>query len=89
VLEYLQYLIFPILDEREDSFVVSRPEQYGGDVTYEGYAALEADFRAGELHPQDMKTAAATYIDEAIAPIRARFADRPDLLSEAYPERYD
>jgi tyrosyl-tRNA synthetase len=89
VLEYLEYLIFPILEEREEPFVISRPEQYGGDVTYEEYAALEADFRTEELHPQDLKTAAATYIDEAIAPIRGHFADRPDLLTEAYPETYD
>jgi tyrosyl-tRNA synthetase len=89
VLEYLQYLIFPILEERGEPFAISRPEEYGGDVTYEDYAALEADFRAEDLHPQDLKAAAATYIDEAIAPIRNRFADRPDLLAEAYPEKYD
>ncbi|PSP72755.1 tyrosine--tRNA ligase [Halobacteriales archaeon QS_3_64_16] len=89
VLEYLEYLIFPILDERKDPFVIERPEEYGGNVTYEGYAALEADFVSKGLHPQDLKTAAATYIDEAIAPIRDRFADRPNLLIEAYPETYD
>jgi tyrosyl-tRNA synthetase len=89
VLEYIEYLIFPILEEREEPFAISRPEQYGGDVTYEEYAALEADFVSEGLHPQDLKTAAATYIDEAIAPIRDRFADRPNLLIEAYPETYD
>ena len=89
VLEYLQYLVFPILNERDEPFVIERPEQYGGDVTYGSYDALEADFVAEELHPQDLKTAAAAYIDDTVSPVRARFADRPDLLRQAYPERYD
>jgi len=89
VLEYLRYLVFPILEERNESFVIERPEQYGGTVTYEHYDALEKDFVAEELHPQDLKTAAAASIDDVISPIRERFDDRSDLLREAYPENYD
>lgn len=88
VLEYLRYLVFPILEERDEPFVIERPEQYGGDVTYESYGALEADFVAEDLHPQDLKAAATAYVDDAISPIRERFADRPDLLGEAYPETH-
>lgn len=89
VLEYLQYLVFPILAERDETFVVERPEQYGGDLIYESYDELEADFVSEELHPQDLKNAAAGYISEAIDPIRERFEKRPALLAEAYPEKYD
>lgn len=89
VLEYVRYLVFPVLEERDEAFVVERPEKYGGDAVYESYDALEADFLTEELHPQDLKDAAATYVDEAIAPIRERFTDRPGLLSDAYPETYD
>ena len=88
VLEYLRYLVFPILDERDEPFVIERPEEYGGDVMYWSYDDLEADFVAEDLHPQDLKATAASYIDEAITPIRERFADRPTLLREAYPETY-
>jgi tyrosyl-tRNA synthetase len=89
VLEYLQYLVFPILDERGVDFEIERPEEYGGDLTYESYDELETDFVSEDLHPQDLKNAAGEYISMAIDPIRERFAERPDLLIEAYPEKYD
>ncbi|WP_335998748.1 tyrosine--tRNA ligase [Halorientalis halophila] len=86
VLEYVRYLVFPILEERGEDFVVERPEEYGGDLVFETYDALESDYVEGDLHPQDLKNAAADAIDDAIAPIRERLTDRPELLAEAYPE---
>ena len=88
VLEYVRYLVFPVLDDRGESFVVERPEEYGGDLTYESYDALESDFVSEELHPADLKSAAGEYISEVIDPIRERLNDNPDLLAEAYPDKY-
>jgi tyrosyl-tRNA synthetase len=87
VLEYLEYLVFPILDERGEDFEIERPEQYGGDLTYESYDELEADFVSEELHPQDLKNAAGEYISVAIDPVRTRLDAQ--LLAEAYPGKYD
>ncbi|MFW5956044.1 MAG: tyrosine--tRNA ligase [Halorhabdus sp.] len=89
VLEYVRYLVFPILEERDESFVVERPEQYGGDLLYESYEDLEADFVSEELHPQDLKNAAGEYIGDIVAPIREQLLEQPALLAEAYPEKYD
>jgi tyrosyl-tRNA synthetase len=88
VLEYVEHLVFPILDERGEQFVVERPEKYGGDLIYESYADLEADFVSEELHPADLKTATGEYISEVIDPIRTRFEENRELLAEAYPEKY-
>ncbi|WEL22072.1 tyrosine--tRNA ligase [Halorhabdus sp. BNX81] len=89
VLEYVRYLVFPILDEREEAFVVERPEEYGGNLTYDSYAQLEDDFVSEELHPQDLKNAAGEYIGDIVDPIRERLESQPELLAEAYPEKYD
>jgi tyrosyl-tRNA synthetase len=89
VLEYLEYLVFPVLDERDEPFVVERPEEYGGDVVYDSYGDLEADFLAEDLHPADLKPAAGAAISEVVAPVRERLESRPELLREAYPEKYD
>ena len=40
---------------------------------FENYSELEAAFAKGELHPMDLKNAAAEYIDKMIAPIRSHF----------------
>jgi len=89
VLEYLRYLVFPVLDERDEPLVVERPAEYGGDLVYGGYDDLEADFVSGELHPADLKPAAAGAISEVVDPVRGRLLAEPELLAEAYPETYD
>jgi tyrosyl-tRNA synthetase len=52
---------------------VERPAKYGGDVTYESYAALERDFVEGRLHPSDLKAAVASELNRIVAPLRAHF----------------
>ena len=89
VLEYLEHLVFPVLETRgREEFVVERPEEYGGDLVYDSYDELEADFLSEELHPADLKPAAAAAISEVIAPVRERLAEEEELLAEAYPETY-
>ena len=88
VLEYMEYLIFPVLAARGDDFVVERPEKYGGDLVYGTYDDLETDFLSEALHPADLKSAAGAYISEAIDPIRERLTAQEALLAEAYPEKY-
>jgi tyrosyl-tRNA synthetase len=89
VLEYVRFLVFPVLEERNESFRVERPEKFGGNLTYENYDDLETDFVSEELHPQDLKNAAATHIDDVLTPIREKLLANPDLLQEAYPENYE
>jgi len=31
------------------------PEKFGGDMHYDSYEALEADFVSGAMHPMDLK----------------------------------
>ncbi len=88
VLEYLRFLVFPVLEERDRVFTVERPEEYGGDLEYEDYETLEEDFVSGELHPADLKPAAAAAISEVIDPVRERLLGEPELLESAYPEIY-
>jgi tyrosyl-tRNA synthetase len=68
VLELFQYHVFP----RYDQIVVERPEEYGGDVTYESFDDLAAALESGELHPADAKSTLATYLDELVEPGRDR-----------------
>jgi tyrosyl-tRNA synthetase len=88
VLEYLELLVFPVLATREEPFVVERPEKYGGDLTYAEYDDLETDFVSEELHPADLKPAAAASISSVIDPVRERLTAQPELLAEAYPDTH-
>ncbi len=89
VLEYVRYLVFPILEQRGDPFVVERPDEYGGTVEFDDYEELEQAYVAEDLHPADLKEAAAGYIADILQPVQERFAGEEELLRTAYPDEYD
>jgi tyrosyl-tRNA synthetase len=69
VLEIAKYIIF----HERDSFTVERPSKYGGEITFEDYAELEKAYKAGQLHPQDLKDAVAKELAKILEPIRRYF----------------
>ena len=66
LLDWCRKMIFPAgLTLR-----VTRPEKYGGDVTYTDYESLAADYLAGRLHPGDFKPALAECLSVWLTPLR-------------------
>ena len=86
VLEYARYLVFPILERKGEEFTVERPEEYGGNLTYESYNELEEDFVSEELHPQDLKQAVGKSLADILTPVREKFEEEDELMDRAYPE---
>lgn len=78
-LEYAKYIIFRAFKEMK----VERPKKFGGDATYSSYGELENAFRNGELHPLDLKSSVAEYLDTLIKPIREHF-ERNKKAMELY-----
>ena len=79
VLEYCKYIVF----EKFSAMKIERPAKFGGNVEYDSYAALEADFVAGKLHPMDLKNATAECINGLLEPVRKHFSKgRPKELLE-------
>lgn len=85
ILEYFRYIIFQRhwADKStgragESPVTIERSEKFGGNVTYETYAGLEADFAEGKLHPMDAKKAAARHVNEILQPVREHFEKNED-----------
>ncbi|KAJ1553709.1 Tyrosine--tRNA ligase, cytoplasmic [Cladochytrium tenue] len=91
ILSFLKIVVFPILSlMRPDapSFVIRRPEKYGGDVAFATYDEIHAAFAEKRLHPTDLKSGAADTLNEILDPIRHKFAADPELVAlaaAAYP----
>jgi len=66
ILEYCKYIIF----ERFSSFVIRRPEKWGGNLEFSSYSELENEFVKKTVHPMDLKDAAGEYISKLIEPVR-------------------
>ncbi len=69
VLSIIKLIIFP----RYDKFEISRPEKFGGDVSFENYGELEKDFSSKKIHPLDLKNSCAKYLSEICGEIRKGF----------------
>ena len=66
ILAILRYHIFP----RYETVVIERPEKFGGNLIYTNYYEMENDFVAENVHPMDLKNAAAKYIDQILESVR-------------------
>ena len=69
VLAICKYHVFPRM---EAGMTIMRPEKFGGDVHYDNYEQLEADFVSGAMHPMDLKKACADCMIEILAPVREK-----------------
>lgn len=70
ILEYCRYIIF----EREETFVLKRPDKYGGNLTFNSYEELKEAYLQEEFHPLDLKNSAAEYINNYLEPVREHFS---------------
>lgn len=69
VLNWAKHIIF----SGQACLHVKRPEKFGGDISYDSYAALEKDFAEKKLHPMDLKNAVAEKLIEMLEPARKHF----------------
>lgn len=83
---FMKYVVMVLKEDKEKSFLVERSEKFGGDVEYKNYEELEKDFVAKKLHPEDLKKALSKELSELLKPVREFFAEKQDLIKEAYPE---
>jgi len=77
VLEICRFVIFPDLEGK--TFLIERPEKFGGNLQFNTYQELENAFAAG-LHPLDLKNATAQHINSILEPVHTFF--------EAHPENF-
>jgi len=66
ILQITKLIIFP----RIKSFKIERPAKFGGDLEFNEYDKLEEIYKAGKLHPLDLKNAVVEYLEKIISPIR-------------------
>ena len=83
VLEICRYVVFPELKEK--SFLIERPEKFGGNLEFGSYGELEKAFVKG-LHPLDLKNATASYVNKLLEPIHSYFKKHPDNYNKMKKE---
>ena len=70
-------------------FTIARKEEHGGNLHYSSYEDLEKCFAEKQLHPKDLKAAAADGIVRLLTPIREAFEkseEWKEVEKLAYPD---
>jgi len=66
----LRYLIFVMKSDKNEKFIINRPEKFGGNKEYSSYEEVEKDFVEKKLHPMDLKNGVAKEINLLLKHIR-------------------
>ena len=74
VVEIVRFIIFPW----EERLIVPRAPRHGGPVAFEREADFLDAWRAGSLHPQDLKTAVEKSLNRLLAPAQRLFATQTE-----------
>ncbi len=70
ILEICKFVIFPEISG--EKFLIKRPEKFGGNLEFSSYEELENNYLK-DLHPMDLKSATAEYINKILEPISKYF----------------
>ena len=84
VLAFLKYVIMVIKEDNNETFVIERPEKFGGNTEFKTYTEIEKAYAAKELHPLDLKNAVAKEINNLLEPFRKEQKEIEKLAKEAY-----
>ena len=82
VMAFLKYVIMVIKEDKNEKFLVERPEKFGGNKEYEGYEGIEKDVKSKELHPMDVKIAVAREITNLLNQVDVKGLNK--LAEKAY-----
>ena len=74
VLMLCRYVIFPRLGKME----ISRPEKFGGDLSFSSYDELIGSYFSGSLFPLDLKNGVADSLTKILVPVREYFEKHPE-----------
>jgi tyrosyl-tRNA synthetase len=73
IVEVVRYIVFPW----EGRLDVPRPAKFGGPLAFESVEQFLETWKAGGLHPQDLKAAVVDVLDRRIEPARHYFTAHP------------
>ena len=85
LLSIAKYIIFRKLEDENRDFLIERPEQYGGNISYKSYKDVEEAFKKKELSSIDLKQGIGDEITKFLQPLREQLEKNESIYKEAYP----
>jgi len=86
LLAMLKFIIFKYLDKEGRTFIIDRPEKYGGKIEFSSYEDVEKAFSSKELASIDLKAGLTAEIVKFLAPLKKALDENKELMDAAYPK---
>jgi tyrosyl-tRNA synthetase len=87
VLEFAETVIMTQKSDKGETFVIERPEKWGGNLTFNTKEELHDAFVNKQLHPMDLKAGVAKELNLLLAPIRHKFKGKEHIIEDAYGDK--
>lgn len=84
LLAILKYILFHYFEFKGIDFVIERPEQYGGTISFKTYEDVETAFANKELSSIDLKMGLSNALEHFISPLREKCESNQELYDKAY-----
>lgn len=84
LLAILKYVLFKKIEREGKEFVIDRPEEYGGKISFQNYEDVEKAFASKDLSSIDLKQGVSQEIISFVTPLREVLEKNKSLLEEAY-----
>mgnify|MGYP001611827996 CR=1 FL=1 len=84
IMAFLKYVIFTVKSDNKEEFVIQRDKKFGGDIKFNNYEELEIEYKAGKIHPLDIKLAVARELNDLLSIFRKNKKILNKLAKEAY-----
>ncbi|VVB78643.1 Tyrosine--tRNA ligase [uncultured archaeon] len=69
VMAFLEYFLMVVKKDKKESFLIERPEKFGGNKEYKDFKSIKDDVVSKTLHPMDVKLAVAKEISKILSKI--------------------
>jgi tyrosyl-tRNA synthetase len=83
---FTKFIIFTILNDKNESLIIERPEKFGGNLEFKSYEELETAVKERTIHPLDIKNAVAEFIIQLLSEINSKKSEFEELEKLAYPK---
>lgn len=86
ILIILEKVIFRILENINEPFIIERKEEFGGNISFENIDQVKNMFISLELHPGDLKNGISSFLTKFLEPIRTKFSSKEMtvLINKSY-----
>lgn len=86
ILIILEKVIFRILENIDEPFIIERKEEFGGNVSFENIDQVKNMFISLKLHPSDLKNGISSFLTKFLEPIRTKFSSKEMtvLINKSY-----